>query len=437
MKICQTLFLCAAIAIVAAIPTMAQQPAQQAPSRPATPPAAAMFGMMGPKPPEIGADGAVTFRLRAPQASLVGVSGNWQPGFMSPPLPMTKGDDGVWQLTVSNLKPEVWTYNFVVDGVRILDPGNVNVMRDGTRFINFLTIPGTGSELFAVNDVPHGTVQQIWYPSPSLGVGHRRMYVYTPAGYEGGTQRYPVFYLLHGGGGDEDAWDNLGRANEIFDNLIAAGKAKPMIVIMTNGNFNQTAAPGVTKQAEFQLSGLPSADSAEFRKLMSDLLKFSDSLVTDVIPFVDQTYRTIPDRDHRALAGLSMGGAQTLDAGLHHLDQFSYLASFSGGIIMFPGAVKIVPTPPGTLMLPGVGQELNASGVAADFPGLDASVNSKLHLLYITCGENDGLLKINQQFMDWLTSLGIHYDTLLLPGYMHEWPFWRISLANLAPKLFN
>jgi enterochelin esterase family protein len=170
---------------------------------------------------------------------------------------------------------------------------------------------------------------------------------------------------------------------------------------------------------------------------MSDLLKFSDSLVTDVIPFVDQTYRTIPDRDHRALAGLSMGGAQTLDAGLHHLDQFSYLASFSGGIIMFPGAVKIVPTPPGTLMLPGVGQELNASGVAADFPGLDASVNSKLHLLYITCGENDGLLKINQQFMDWLTSLGIHYDTLLLPGYMHEWPFWRISLANLAPKLFN
>jgi enterochelin esterase family protein len=356
---------------------------------------------------------------------------------MSPPLPMTKGDDGVWQLTVSNLKPEVWTYNFVVDGVRILDPGNVNVMRDGTRFINSLTIPGTGSELFAVNDVPHGTVQQIWYPSPSLGVGYRRMYVYTPAGYEGGTQRYPVFYLLHGGGGDEDAWDNLGRANEIFDNLIAAGKAKPMIVIMTNGNFNQTAAPGVTKQAEFQLSGLPSADSAEFRKLMSDLLKFSDSLVTDVIPFVDQTYRTIPDRDHRALAGLSMGGAQTLDAGLHHLDQFSYLASFSGGIIMFPGAVKIVPTPPGTLMLPGVGQELNASGVAADFPGLDASVNSKLHLLYITCGENDGLLKINQQFMDWLTSLGIHYDTLLLPGYMHEWPFWRISLANLAPKLFN
>ena len=181
MKICQTLFLCAAIAIVAAIPTMAQQPAQQAPSRPATPPAAAMFGMMGPKSPEIGADGAVTFRLRAPQASLVGVSGNWQPGFMSPPLPMTKGDDGVWQLTVSNLKPEVWTYNFVVDGVRILDPGNVNVMRDGTRFINSLTIPGTGSELFAVNDVPHGTVQQIWYPSPSLGVGHRRMYVYTPA----------------------------------------------------------------------------------------------------------------------------------------------------------------------------------------------------------------------------------------------------------------
>ncbi len=396
-----------------------------------------MFGMMGPKSPEIGADGAVTFRLRAPLANAVGVSGNWQPGFMSPPLPMTKGNDGIWQLTVDGLKPEMWTYTFQVDGVRILDPGNVNVMRDGTRFLNSLAIPGAGSEVYAVNDVPHGTVEQIWYASPSLGVGQRRMYVYTPAGYEGGTERYPVLYLLHGGGGDEDAWDNLGRAREIFDNLIAAGKAKPMVVVMTNGNWDEAAAPGVTKQSESSFAAFANPHSAAFNKLIDDMLSFSDSLVADVIPFVDKTYRTIPDRDHRAIAGLSMGGGQTIWAGFRHLDQFSYVASFSGGLFLFPGAVKTVPTPPGAPMIPGMGMGLDTAALPRDFANLNASVNQKLHLLYFSCGQNDGLLATNQQFMDWLTSVGVHYDKMILPGYAHEWPFWRISLVDLAPKLFN
>jgi len=347
---------------------------------------------------------------------------------------MSKGDDDIWQLTVNGLKPEIWTYNFVVDGVRTLDPGNVNVMRDGNRYLNFLTIPGTGSELYQVNDVPHGTVQQVWYPSPALGMTARRMYVYLPPGYEQGTQRYPVFYLLHGGGGDEDAWDNLGRANEIFDNLIAGGNAKPMIVVMPNGNWNQTAAPGVTPQAETTFAMPGSSTPGAFRKMVENMLSYSNSIVTDVIPFVDQIYRTIPDRDHRAVAGLSMGGLQSAWAGLAHMDQFSYVGILSGAVSMLPGASKSMPMPtPGSTG----GIVMDVSALPADFPELAASANSRLHLLYIAIGANDFLLKSNEQFMDWLTSQGITYKKTILPGYGHEWPFWRISLVEMTPKLFN
>ena len=438
MKINGKIALCAAVAIVAATAVMAQQATEQTPAHSAqAPPAAAMFGMMGPKSPEVGPDGSVTFRLKAPDASAVGVNGNWQPGLMPPPQAMTKGADGIWELTVNGLKPEMWTYTFVVDGVRMLDPGNVNVMRDGIRFMSMVTIPGPGSALYTVNDVPHGTVRQVWYPSPTLGMTERRMYVYTPPGYEGGKQRYPVLYLLHGGGGDEDAWDTLGRANEILDNLIAAGKARPMIVVMTNGNWDQTAAPGVTPQTESSFAAFLHPNTPAFNKLIDDMLLFSDSLVKDVIPFVDKTYRTIPNRDHRAIAGLSMGGGQTIWAAFHHLDTFSYVASFSGGLILFPDAMKIVPVAPGTPMIPGVGQELNVAALPADFPGLNASANQKLHLLYFSVGQDDGLLASNQQFMDWLTSEGVQYQKMILPGYHHEWPFWRISLADVAPKLFQ
>ena len=335
MKMPRSFPICAMLTMFGVTAATAQQSAAPTPARPGAPlqPALAMLGMTGPKSPEVGADGAVTFRLKAPDASTVGVSGNWQPGMMAAPLPMSKGDKGVWQLTVNGLKPEIYTYNFVVDGVRTLDPGNVNVMRDGIRFLSAVTIPGVGSDLYMVNNVPHGTVEQVWYPSPSLGFAARRMYVYTPAGYETSHDRYPVLYLLHGGGGDEDAWDNLGRAREILDNLIAAGKAKPMIVVMTNGNYNQAAAPGIVPQVE-----TPSA--APTSSGMLQMLKFSDSIVVDVIPFVDKRYRTSPARDNRAIAGLSMGGAQTYDAGFHHMDRFAYMATFSAGVIMFPGAIK-------------------------------------------------------------------------------------------------
>jgi len=425
---------CTILAGLAVSAATSQPPATQQPPKPAAQPAQPpMFGMRGPRSPEIAPDGSVIFRLRAPDAIKAGVSGSWQPGFTTPPIAMTKGDDGIWQVTVNDLKPEYWTYNFVLDGVRILDPGNPYVMRDGTRFLSLLAIPGSGSALYQLTSVPHGVVQQIWYPSPTLGMPARRMYLYTPPGYENGAGRYPVLYLLHGAGGDEDAWDSLGRARYILDNLIAAGKAKPMIVVMTNGNWNQTAAPGVAPQAEMDFTAM--RDPAARRAMMTNTLKFADSLTQDVVPFVDKTYRTIPDRDHRALAGLSMGGGQTLYEGLGHMDTFSYVASFSGAVIMLPGAMKVTPGAPA--FGPGATQELDTSALETDFPDLNASTNSKLHLLYISCGENDSLLKTNRQFMDWLTAKGINYQKLVLPGYKHEWAFWRISLADYAPRLFQ
>jgi hypothetical protein len=203
------------------------------------------FGYRGPKSPEIGPDGSVTFRLPVPGATEVTLSGSWEE---TRALPMKKGDKGVWELTVHDIQPEAWTYTFNVDGTKMLDPANVYVQRDGVRFVNLLLIPGSTSTLYEEGDVAHGTIQQVWYPSPTLSMAQRRMYVYTPAGYEDGKEKYPVLYLLHGAGGDEDAWDNMGRAHEIMDHLIAAGKAKPMVVVMTNGNWDQTAAPGVTVQ---------------------------------------------------------------------------------------------------------------------------------------------------------------------------------------------
>jgi enterochelin esterase family protein len=411
--------------------TAAVQAQPPAPAQ-ATSPPVSMFANPGPKSPEFRPDGAVTFRLSASQATTVTINGDWQEQDAAP-LTMTKGEDGIWQLTVTGLKPEMWTYTFNADGVRMLDPGNVNVLRDGRRFLSGLMVPGKASALYEVTEVPHGTVRQVWYPSPALDMKQRRMYIYTPSGYDGGTQRYPVLYLLHGGGGDEEAWDTLGRANEIIDNLIAAGKAEPMIVVMTNGNWNQTAAPGVTPQAP------PNAGPPNPANLSAMVIKFSTSLVPDVIPFVDKNYRTISDRDHRAIAGLSMGGGQSILVGLGNLDKFAYVGSFSAALPLLPGALKTVPIQPGPHRLrgPGQGQELNLTALDQDFPELNAGANTRIRLLYLACGEDDGLITSHRQFMDWLNTKGVKYKKMLLPGYAHEWAFWRISLANFASQLFK
>src|SRR5947207_184567 len=228
-----------ALATVVTSNVAAQQPAAPAVPTPAA--AAAPARPPVPRSPEIHADKTVTFRLSAPKATEVTLNGSWE-GASN--LPMKKDENGVWSTTIGPLGAQLWGYWYLVDGVKALDPGNGETQRDGSRYDNLLMIPGPESALWDFQDVPHGTVQAVWYPSPTLKMERRRMMVYTPPDYGTGNKRYPVLYLLHGGGGDEDAWLTMGRANIIMDNLIAAGKAKPMIVVMPNGNATQTVSQG-------------------------------------------------------------------------------------------------------------------------------------------------------------------------------------------------
>ena len=207
----------------------------------AQPAAAPVAASPAVRSPEALPDGRVTFRLLAPRANEVTLNGDW---IGATNLPMVKGADGVWTTTVGPLAPELYGYWFSVDGVRALDPSNSETERDGSRFSSLVMVDGPASAAWRFSDVPHGTIEQVWYPSPTLKMSQRRMYVYLPPGYRDGRRTFPVLYLLHGGGGDEDAWTTMGRASVIMDNLIAAGKAEPMVVVMPNGNDEQTVSQG-------------------------------------------------------------------------------------------------------------------------------------------------------------------------------------------------
>src|SRR5919108_4710955 len=276
------------------------------------------------KSPEVHADRTVAFRLLAPKATEVTLNGSWDSGTN---LKMTKDEAGVWTATVGPLAPQLWGYWFMVDGVKALDPNNAETQRDGARYDNLLMISGPESEWWDFKDVPHGTVQAVWYPSPTLKLASRRMMVYTPPGYEEGKQKYPVLYLLHGGGGDEDAWLTMGRANIIMDNLIAAGKAKPMIVVMPNGNATQSVSQG------FGYGPTPARQSGAGRggAVQSYAGSYPESLVKDVIPFVEKRFRVPSSKDDRAIAGLSMGGGHTLAATNNNPGTFAYIGVFSSG----------------------------------------------------------------------------------------------------------
>lgn len=308
-------------------------------------PAAPGRGSATPRPvsPEIHPDHTVTFRLYAPKANEVTLNGSWE-GARN--IAMTKDDNGIWSVTVGPLGEQLWGYWYLADGVKALDPGNGETQRDGSRIDNLLMISGPASDLWDFKDVPHGTIQIVWYPSPTLKQDRRRMYVYTPPGYESSRTRYPVLYLLHGGGGDEDAWVTMGRANVIMDNLIAAGKAKPMIVVMPNGNATQTVSQGYaygpTPAPQAVRAPLPpplqSAANAAGggggrapRPPQPYAGSYPESLVKDVIPFVEKTYRVIANKDNRAIAGLSMGGSQTLMATDNNPGLFGYIGVFSSG----------------------------------------------------------------------------------------------------------
>jgi enterochelin esterase family protein len=300
--------------LLVTLSTYSQETSKKPVNQPAPGPAFRMpFAL---KSAEILPDNSVTFRLLSKDASSVEVSGDWMPGFGTS-VPMVKNDTNLWTLTVGPLKPELYSYTFLIDGIRVIDPNNPLVKRDGTRNESMLLIPGEESDLYMVKNIPHGTLSKVWYESPTLKL-NRRMYVYTPAGYEDSQTRYPVFYLLHGGGGDEDAWTTLGRTCQIMDNLISQGKAKPMIVVMPNGNPGQAAA--------FTDAFVNPSVSAPYDM---GLGLFEESMVKDIIPYVESHYRVVADRDHRALAGLSMGGMQTLTLTGNYPYMFGYIGVMS------------------------------------------------------------------------------------------------------------
>lgn len=363
--------------------------------------------------PEILADGRVTFRLTAPKADAVILRGNWSGGTE---IPMKKGADSVWTTTVGPLQPDLYQYFFDVDGLRVLDPNNSETQRDGSRFSNLLMVSGADAPAWEFRDVPHGSIEQIWHPAPTIGMRQRRMYVYLPPGYhENPLQSYPVLYLLHGGGGDEDAWTTLGRAAIILDNLIASGTAVPMIVVMPNGNDDQAVSQG------FGLGPTPSSQQLNAPPPDPDRYAlhapqhpepyfgvFAESLVKDVIPFVERTYRVKAHAAHRAIAGLSMGGAQTVVITAHNPGLFDYIGVFSAG---------------GTVGDP----EFDAQ--------LEALARSQPKLYWVGAGDDDIARLRAAKLAAGALAKGLPASYTQRPG-AHTWPLWRRFLADFATRLF-
>ena len=378
--------------------------------------------------PEVLPDGRVTFRLSAPKASEVRLNGEW-PGGIG--VAMSKDANGTWSATAGPLKPELWMYYYTVDGVRSLDPRNANTVRDVSNYMNTFFVPGPGAAPYQVNNIPHGSLNIDWYASPSLKLT-RRVIVYTPPGYRSGSERYPVLYLLHGGGGDEEQWIALGRAPQILDNLIAQGKAKPMIVVIPNGNADQVAGQDLVPSA-------PSAGGMGSGPGLPVITQaFPESLVADVIPYIEKNYRAIPDRQNRAIAGLSMGGAQSIYASLSHPDKFAWVGLFSPGCPLLPGARRVIEPPPSARGKTGAGwnERLNLDAVNKLFPKADAKSTS-FRLWYLSIGLDAGLLDSTREFGGWLKSRNIPYSNVELPGHAHVWRIWRISLVEFAGRLFK
>ena len=367
--------------------------------------------------PEVAADGQATFRLPASDATRVTLNGDWIGGT---DLPMTKGADGVWTATVT-LAPQLYGYWFMVDGVRALDPNNAETARDGSRFRSLVMIDGPASDTWTFKDVPHGTMQQIWYPSPTLKQAQRRMYVYLPPEYEKNPRKkYPVLYLLHGGGGDEDAWTTMGRASIIMDNLIAQGRTTPMIVVMPNGNAAQTVSQGfgygpipspqqVNAPPPFPVPplGVPLQPQPPVPYPGS----YPQSLVKDIIPFVERTWRVQADPTHRAIAGLSMGGSQTIVATSNNPDTFDYIGVFSAG-------------------------RANNSNDPAALAQLAELGNGNVKLYWTGAGEIDFSRQGTESLHQALEAANVPTTYKEIPG-RHYWFLWRDFLADFAPQIFH
>lgn len=366
--------------------------------------------------PEVHDNNTVTFRLKVPKAEKVQVTGDFLPTqkiktpfgeFDGPGVAdLTEGKDGVWEFTTPEpLQPELYSYSFIVDGLKITDPSNVYMIRDVSSVTNVFIIGGGRADLYKVNKVPHGTVSRMWYDSPSLGM-ERRLTVYTPAGYETSGKRYPVFYLLHGMGGDEEAWIALGRTAQILDNLIAQGKAEPMIVVMTNGNAAQEAAPGESSLGF-------AAPNMQLPKTMEGSF---ETAFPDVVKFIDKRFRTVANKRGRAIAGLSMGGFHSMHISKQYPDMFNYVGLFSAAIM--PN--KDVQSP-----------------VYNDVEGkLKVQFDKKPALYWIAIGKTDFLYKANEEYRKLLDAKGYPY-TYYETGEGHIWKNWRIYLTEFAPLLFK
>ena len=362
--------------------------AQDKPGQPSPPPPPASLVS-----PEVHSDGSVTFRFRAPNAVEVKLEREG-----AEPVPMQKDEQGVWSVTTAPLSPDYYGYSILVDGVRSLDPSNPLLVPNLLESGNAVHVPGPSSLPWELNDVPHGEIHHHFYKSAVAGDG-RDYYVYTPPGYDPAAKKtYPVLYLLHGFSDDASAWTAVGRANVILDNLIALGKAKPMIVVMPLGYGT----------LEFVNLGWNAWDHTELRD--RNFKKFSAALLTEVMPQVENEYRITKDRNARAIAGLSMGGSESLLTGLNNLDKFSWVGAFSSG---------------------GIPDDF-----AKDFPALDAGANQQLHLLWIACGTEDHLITINRNLRGWLKTKDVKMTEIETPG-MHTWMVWRRNLAEFAQLLFR
>ena len=371
----------------------------------------ASTNVWGAEFPRIDATGRAEFRVKAPDATKVQINfwGN-------PKLEMVKQSDGFWTVTSAPLVPGFHYYTLIIDGAEVSDPGS-HAFLGGGKDASAIEIPEPGSSYYLPQDVPHGAVREIWYFSKVTG-SWRHALVYTPPGYDSQTKvRYPVLYLQHGGGEDETGWIKQGHANFILDNLIANKSSKPMIVVMAYGYARRAGQP------DPDLTGKPFG-SPEMMKAMQEMSQtFEDDLTQALIPYVDSEFRTIADRDHRAMAGLSMGGMQTFQVTFDHLDLFSYIGGFSGAA--------------GQILLSNraLDPKTDFNGALAD----PAAFAKRVHLLWLGVGSEEpammhaGILKMHTS-LDEAKINHVFYES---PGTSHEWQTWRRDLKDFAPRLFQ
>ena len=375
----------------------------------------ALWGGQAIVSPEINIDNTVTFRLMAPGADSVFVTGDFLPtekiktpmGEFDGPgkAALTKDDKGVWSFTSQALSPELYSYSFIIDGFSTTDPSNPFLIRDVASITNIFIVGGGHADLYKVNNIPHGSVTRRWYESPGLGMD-RRMTIYTPPGYETSSDKYPVLYLLHGAGGDEEAWISLGRTAQIMDNLIAQGKSKPMIVVMPNGNVIQDAAPGEGHEGFYKPQFMvPKTMDGTYEANFMDIIKF-----------VESNYRVKADKADRAVAGLSMGGFHSFHISRYYPNTFDYIGLFSAAIMP---------------------REDATSKVYVDIDGtLKKQMENGYKLYWIAIGKTDFLYQSNADLRKQMDAMGMKYSYTETEGG-HIWRNWRIYLSDFVPLLFK